>query len=694
MKKMEEKKISRYLLIVLLASFIGVQSYAQESAKNTHIISDTAVDKTAIMNNLNYLAHKITTERTAPESLAKLKKQRAELKEKVLDMIGLNPMPEKTPLHVNYVGDKVDLGNCYFQRVVYESRPKVYVAAHLFIPKNVTFPVPAVIHVPGHSRRDKYRPHARTYAENGFVAIELPMVGEEGKIGAGWDACGEHGQYLGHFNWYNTGYTPAAPTVWDGIRTVDYLLTLTENDNGTKLVDANKIGMAGLSGGAPRVLLTAIADPRISVAVANEGVTAIEHYNKPRGISSTCDIHLFYNFYGISYGELFSLIAPRKLLIQNGTLDKLYPNPMPVINYLKFVYRLYGASDSFDYKTYEQGHGYSVPIWNAENEWMDRWLRNSNSPLTIYKERFDAELTCFPDGEPDDMAHVETVFTPKTPQWNIQNKKDFKAYKKTLMSALQSKIIRTAFLPINSELKTIETIDERGFIVEQKQLGMNDNSIVHNGYYLYKPGKKRKTILLISKEKINLSELKSLFSGNYLPNGFNLYCTEITGTGNNPWLTDSHWKLSRFAELCGHTQASLQINDILAAIDNIKTESSVNSSQIYLWGEGDLAVPVLYSAVVNEKNVAGVILENAPDKHVGITPVIESNCNTALFNILKYADIPQSAGLLFPRTIVLYGKNKSGFDWTENMYSKLNKEDNFVTMDGTVKDVLDEINLK
>ena len=694
MKKMTERKITRYLLIVLLNLFIGVQGYAQNSTQTVNKITDEYVDKTAIMNNLNYLAHKITTERTAPATLVELKTQRPELLEKVLDILGLNPMPEKTPLNAKLVGDKVDLGNCYFQRVVYESLPQVYVAAHLFIPKNVTFPVPAVIHVPGHGRRDAYRPHPRTYAENGFLSIELPMVGEEGKIGAGWDPCGEHGQYLGHFNWYNTGYTPAAPTVWDGIRTVDYLLTLTENNTGTKLVDKNKIGMAGLSGGAPRVLWTAIADPRISVAVVNEGVTAIEHYNKPRGISSTCDIHLFYNYYGISYGELFSLMAPRKLLIQNGTLDKLYPDPMPVINYLNTVYKLYGASNSFSYKTYEQGHGYSTPIWNAETEWMDRWLRNGDSPLTIYSEKFETELTCFPDGEPSDMAHTEATFTPKTPEWNIENEDDFNAFKNTLMPAMRNEIIRTAFLDINSKMETGSKNSNTNFVVENKLLGINDGSIIHKGYYLYKPGEKRKTVILISNEKINLSELKSIFKSSYLPNGFNLYCLEITGTGHNPWVTDSHWKLSRFAQLCGHTQTSLQINDILAAIDNIKYEKGVDSKSIFLWGKGDIAVPVLYSAVVNQTNVAGVILEDAPDKHVGITSVIDSHCNTALFNILKYADIPQSAGLIFPRTIILYGDKKSGFDWTENMYSKLDEDDNFVEMDGTVKNVLGEINLK
>jgi len=46
--------------------------------------------------------------------LAEWKARRADLKKKVLDILDLNPMPEKTPLNVKYVGEKVDLGNCYF----------------------------------------------------------------------------------------------------------------------------------------------------------------------------------------------------------------------------------------------------------------------------------------------------------------------------------------------------------------------------------------------------------------------------------------------------------------------------------------------------------------------------------------------------------------------------------------------------
>ena len=357
------------------------------------------------------------------------------------------------------------------------------------------------------------------------------------------------------------------------------------------------------------------------------------------------------------------------------------------------VLRVTKKPDSFEYKTYDQGHGYSEPVWNAENNWMDRWLRNGDSPLTIYSERFDAELTCFPNGEPADMAHVETAFTQETPQWNIENMNDFNGIKDSLMNGLRNKIIRTAFLPIESEMETTINDSTADYIVEQKQLSINGGTIVHNGYYLYKPNEKRKTVILISKNNIDIWNLKDLYKNSYLPNGFNLYCLEITGTGHNPWITEDHWKLSRFAELCGHTRASLQINDILAAIDNVKNENSVDSTAVYLWGEGDIAVPVLYCSIVNETNVAGVILQDAPDEHVGITPVIDSWCHTALFNILKYADIPQAAGLIYPRTIILNGNNKSGFDWTENMYSNLDNSGNFDKMDGSADEVLKKINM-
>lgn len=638
----------------------------------------TVSNAQGVMEHLQYLAHKTTYNKNyqPPKKLAELEKNRDALRTKLLKTINLYPLPEKTALNVHYVGNKVDLGNCYYQRVVFESRPKIYVAAHLYIPKNVTFPVPAVIHVPGHSRRDAYGPHPRSYAENGFVAIGLPMVGEEGKLGTGWGKCGEYGPYVGHFNWFNTGYSAIGPTVWDGIRTVDFLLTLTNND-GTKLVDKNKIGMAGLSGGSARTLWTTAADPRISCAVVNEGYSAIDGYQEhPGGIISTCDIHLFPNSFGLPYGALYSLIAPRPLLVQLGTKDHLYPNPKPVTEYLAKIYKLYGKTDNFSVRKWDQGHGYSTDIWNTEHLWMDKWLRNGDSPIKIFDKPFDVPFTCFPDGEPADIKNTEKVYTLPTPEWTVKSKSDYDRLKNFLMPKLREEIMPAAFMDVNGELIS-EIVETSDFTVEKTELRMDDNTIIHNGFFFYKSKKAKKTVVYILSGNTNLAELKQLYKKNYFNKNINLFCTYITGSGSNPWEGGTGFLFDRFAMLAGYTLSSLRTNDIVAAVDLIAQKKAVRGSKIYVWGKGDFAVPVLYAAVANKK-IDGIILENIQDKHIGVTSQKETKCATAMFNILKYADIPQVASLVYPRKIILAGEHKKGFDWTEHVYTLLNKGNRFV----------------
>jgi hypothetical protein len=641
-----------------------------------------------VLEYLDWMADRLTNQCKPPATLAQWTAGREELRRKAMGIIGLDPLPEKTPLHARLVGSAVDLDNCTFQRVVFESRPNVFVAAHLYVPKDVSFPVPAVIHVPGHSRRDAYRAHPRTFAENGFVSIALPMIGEEGKRGAGWGKCGEYGPYKGHFNWYSTGYSAIGPSVWDGMRAVDYLLTLKDG-NGNTLVDTTKIGMAGLSGGSARVLWTAIADPRIACASASCGFTAIKDYDQPGGVSGTCDVHLFYNCFGLTYGELYSLIAPRAFLVQHGTKDRLYPNPKPVADYVREIYKLYGQSENFDFVTYDQGHSYGGGVWDHENSWMDKWLRTGDSPLTMY-DQFTATLTCFPDGEPADMAHTERLFTPPTPEWTIDTKEEFTRFKDALMGHLRNSVIRTAFEDINAKLETVRRDEHAEYYVEVKELTLGDGTLTHRGYFFCKPGEPRTTVIRLADDKIDETALSALYRKNYLDTGINLFCLEITGIGGNAWSTDKSYLFDRFAQLVGHTKCSLRINDVLAAVKTISAEEGVDSEEIYLWGKGNLAVPVIYSAVVDNK-IAGVVLEDAPDRHIGITSAEATGCETALFHILKYADIPQASGLIFPRKMILTGTTLPGFQWTKALYGQLGAGENFLEDGGSVKDLLSKI---
>jgi hypothetical protein len=68
--------------------------------------------------------------------------------------------------------------------------------------------------------------------------------------------------------------------------------------------------------------------------------------------------------------------------------------------------------------------------------------------------------------------------------------------------------------------------------------------------------------------------------------------------------------------------------------------------------------------------VAWVLLDDAPDHH---------GSETALFRILRYADIPQSAALLFPRPICSLGEKAKNFSFTEEVYRLMEQAGRCIT---------------
>ncbi|GAF78116.1 unnamed protein product, partial [marine sediment metagenome] len=113
----------------------------------------------------------------------------------------------------------------------------------------------------------------------------------------------------------------------------------------------------------------------------------------------------------------------------------------------------------------------------------------------------------------------------------------------------------------------------------------------------------------------------------------------------------------------------------------ISRHSGVDPKRVYLWGRGHMAVPALYAAAVETK-IAGVVLEDAPDTHMS-----SREPEMALLRVLRHADMPQSAGLVFPRPVVLAGKKAPGFKWTRELYRTLSQPERFVSFDGPAEEI-------
>ncbi|HVL13566.1 MAG TPA: hypothetical protein VM529_13445, partial [Gemmata sp.] len=79
---------------------------------------------------------------------------RPRLKREFLDMLGLDPLPEKTPLKATVTGT-IERNGVTIEKVHYQSKPGLYVTGNVYVPKvgdeKKNKKHPAVLYVCGHS---------------------------------------------------------------------------------------------------------------------------------------------------------------------------------------------------------------------------------------------------------------------------------------------------------------------------------------------------------------------------------------------------------------------------------------------------------------------------------------------------------------------------------------------------------------
>jgi hypothetical protein len=112
------------------------------------------------------------------ESKEAWEKDRATHREHLFEMLGLDPLPEKTALKPEVTGT-TEHDDIVVERVHFQSRPGLYVTGNFYRPKEQTGPLPAILYVCGHGRVKKggisfgnkahYQHHGAWFARNGYV---------------------------------------------------------------------------------------------------------------------------------------------------------------------------------------------------------------------------------------------------------------------------------------------------------------------------------------------------------------------------------------------------------------------------------------------------------------------------------------------------------------------------------------------
>jgi pimeloyl-ACP methyl ester carboxylesterase len=309
---------------------------------------------------------------------ADLLKVQEKVKQSLLAMLGGLPTG-RTPLHPRTTGT-IKMDGFHIEKLIFESLPKIYVTALVYVPDNGEKKHPAVLVPSGHASNGKihYQALCQRLVERGYVVIAWDPVGQ-GERSQFWDAksgksrynliCAEHA-VLGNLA-YLAGTNLARWEIWDGIRAIDYLVTRAD-------VDPDRINITGTSGGGFQTAHIAALDPRIKVAAPSCYVTALPMrvYNR---IFKDPDSDPEQDLYGMISSEvdhpgLLLMMYPRPVFVAAAVLD-FFPieGTHKSVREVRDLYTKFGHQDRIAMREGYHDHQYSPENQEAALDFLDHF---------------------------------------------------------------------------------------------------------------------------------------------------------------------------------------------------------------------------------------------------------------------------------------------------------------------------------
>lgn len=314
---------------------------------------------------------RITRERVLPFSYDESKdfnSQKEKTYQKLIELLGL---PEKAvepkPIIEFEKSEREDYDEIRFK---FESEPNFFVPAHLILPKERKGKLPTVICLQGHSSgmhrslgRVKYtndvegdigdRAFALQVVKRGYASVIMEQRGFGELKGIEQDG----GTNCLHMSLQAImlGRTLLGERCFDVSRLIDALAYFD-------MLDLNRIGIMGNSGGGTTSFYASCVEPRIKVCMPScsfcpyyESIISIHHCScnyVPRMLEY------------MEMQDLSVLIAPRPLIIVAGRDDEIFPLDGVMRGYevVKKIYKACGAEDNCHLVIGDGGHRFYADI--------------------------------------------------------------------------------------------------------------------------------------------------------------------------------------------------------------------------------------------------------------------------------------------------------------------------------------------
>jgi len=299
-------------------------------------------------------------------------------------LCALGGFPERTPLNAR-VTAVVACNGYRIEKVLFESQPKFFVTALLFLPDAPRFapPYPGILIACGHSAEGKalptYQRGAVLAALNGMAALIYDPIDQGERLqGIGKGLCAGHN--VAGAKAALLGWNTATFRVWDGMRALDYLASRPE-------IDASRIGCMGNSGGGTLCTYLSALDGRITAAAPSCYISSIQHVCAKIG-PQDAEQNLFGQLsFGLEHSGWLLLRAPAATCVCAAKED-FFPidGTRQTIDDVRGVYARMGASERIAFADYDGPHAWAEPLKVAAVRFMARWLKQGVSEIVIPPE--------------------------------------------------------------------------------------------------------------------------------------------------------------------------------------------------------------------------------------------------------------------------------------------------------------------
>jgi dienelactone hydrolase len=332
------------------------------------------------------------------DSLEALARELAAARSRFLELLGLDLDAPRRPPAVTRVGT-LEFADYRVEKIILETAPGVPVPCNVYVPRTGPARKPALLCPHGHSGRDRpvYQNAYQRFARAGFIVLARDGWGKQERRGTG------HGEAGGQLTL--SGTELLALELFDGVRCIDYLL-------GRPDVDADRLGMAGLSGGGSQTLYTAAVEPRLRAASPTCAVTT---FRADLADTTMCVCELAHDILTVGDHGLFLAMAyPRPLLVVNGTRDPIFPvaGARAAAAQAKRLYAAGQHGDLVEFAEFDVPHDWTDPMLDRQIAWFRRQFRlpelaalpRGDGPID------ETRLGCYLEGDiPPDATTLDRI---------------------------------------------------------------------------------------------------------------------------------------------------------------------------------------------------------------------------------------------------------------------------------------------